>query len=218
MNLYARARQYLLKSSLPIGLSVLLFVMASPAVAGGVEQLKAFSDNRAFAEGRFEQVVTNPAGVVKQKAKGQFAFSRPGKFRWSIEKPFPQLIVSNGKTVITYDEDLEQASERPLGDAIASSPAALLFGSEKVDKLFNLKNAESKNGLEWLEATPKNSETLFDRIRVGMKSGIPVEMEIFDSMGQRTVLQLMDWKLDKAPAQALFTFTPPAGVDIIRAK
>ncbi|MDH4395729.1 MAG: outer membrane lipoprotein chaperone LolA [Limnobacter sp.] len=194
------------------------FLICGPALAGGVEQLKTFSDSRLFAEGRFEQVVTNPAGAVKQKAKGQFAFSRPGKFRWSIEKPFPQLIVSNGKTVITYDEDLEQASERPLGDAIASSPAALLFGNEKVDKLFNLKNTETKNGLEWLEATPKNAETLFDRMRVGMKGGIPVEMEIFDSMGQRTVLQLVDWKLDKAPAASLFSFTPPPGVDMIRAK
>jgi outer membrane lipoprotein carrier protein len=195
-----------------------LFLICGPAYAGGVEQLKTFSDSRMFAEGRFDQVVTNPAGVVKQKAKGQFAFSRPGKFRWNIEKPFPQLIVSNGKTVITYDEDLEQASERPLGDAIASSPAVLLFGSEKVDKLFSLKNTESKNGLDWLEATPKNAETLFDRIRVGMKGGIPVEMEIFDSMGQRTVLQLLDWKLDKAPAASLFAFTPPPGVDMIRAK
>lgn len=195
-----------------------LFWLTGTAVAGGVEQLKAFSDGRAFAEGRFEQVVSNPSGVVKQKARGQFAYSRPGKFRWSIEKPFPQLIVSNGKTVITYDEDLEQASERPLGDAIASSPAALLFGSEKVDKLFNLKNVDNKGGIEWLEATPKNAETLFDRIRVGMKAGIPVEMEIFDSMGQRTVLQLVDWKLDKAPASSLFIFTPPPGVDMIRAK
>lgn len=218
MNLYDKARQLMLKGGLLIAILPTLIFSVSTAMAGGVEQLKTFSDSRAFAEGRFEQVVTNPAGVVKQKAKGQFAFSRPGKFRWSIEKPFPQLIVSNGKTVVTYDEDLEQASERPLGDAIASSPAALLFGAEKVDKLFNLKNSENKNGLEWLEATPKNSETLFDRIRVGMKSGIPVEIEIFDSMGQRTVLQLMDWKLEKAPAQALFTFTPPAGVDIIRAK
>lgn len=218
MSLYEKARQLISKRSLSIAMLPVMFLAASPAMAGGVEQLKSFSDNRAFAEGRFDQVVTSPAGVVKQKAKGQFAFSRPGKFRWSIEKPFPQLIVSNGKTVVTYDEDLEQASERPMGDAIASSPAALLFGSEKVDKLFNLKNSENKNGIEWLEATPKTSETLFDRIRVGMKSGIPVEMEIFDSMGQRTVLQLTDWKLDKAPAQALFTFVPPAGVDIIRAK
>lgn len=195
-----------------------LLLMYGPVFAGGVEQLKAFSDGRSFAEGRFEQVVSNPAGVVKQKANGQFAFSRPGKFRWSIEKPFPQLIVSNGKTVITYDEDLEQASERPVGDAISSSPAALLFGSQKVDTLFNLKNSESKNGLDWLEATPKNTETLFDRMRVGMKGGIPVEMEIFDSMGQRTVLKLIDWKLEKAPAASQFTFTPPPGVDMIRAK
>lgn len=192
--------------------------VSASAWAGGVEQLKSFTDGQSFAEGRFEQVVLSPSGQVKQKSQGQFAFSRPGKFMWKIEKPFPQLIVSNGKSVIIYDEDLAQASERPMSEAISSSPAALLFGSEKVDKLFKLQNADSKNGLDWLDAAPRETETLFDRMRVGLKGGIPQEMEILDSMGQKTTLKFSQWKLDKAPAPQLFAFTPPAGVDLIKAK
>lgn len=200
-----------------LGLALLCAVQ-SQVWAAGVDQLKSFSETKLFAEGRFEQTIVNAKGVAKPKQTGRFAFQRPGKFVWKIDKPFPQLIVSNGQVVTTYDEDLEQASQRPLGEALSSSPAALLFGTEKVDTLFSLKNQDKQGTVEWLEATPKSKDSLFERIRVGLQNGIPVEMEILDSMGQKSLLKFTDWKLDKAPSPSQFTFVPPPGVDLIKAK
>jgi len=57
-------------------------------------------------------------------------------------------------------------------------------------KNFVLKDAGTADGLEWLEATPKNKDTSFERIRMGFKGDTLVQMELFDFFGQRTTLKL----------------------------
>lgn len=188
------------------------------AMANSLDELKAFSKDKQFAEGQFEQEVVSNSGKVKEKGKGVFAFSRPGKFMWNIQKPYPQLILADGKNVVSYDKDLAQASIRPLGKAIDSSPAALLFGNKAIDTLFNITDQGTEDGKSWLLAKPKGNETLFESIRIAMQNGLPVEVRINDAMGQTTRLKLTDWKFDKRKPDAFFEFTPPPGVDVIQAK
>lgn len=191
--------------------------MSALSWSGGQAELDAFSKTRQFAEGQFEQTVMAPNGKVKQSGTGRFAFSRPGKFLWEIEKPYPQLIVADGKSVVTFDKDLAQASTRPLGQSIDSSPAALLFGSQSLDKLFDIQDKGNQNGKQWLAAKPRNSETLFETILIGMQDGLPVELEIKDAMGQVTKLKLKNWRFDRKRPDDYFKFELPAGVDLIQA-
>jgi outer membrane lipoprotein carrier protein len=195
-----------------------VLMTTSVAWAGGQAELTAFSKNKQFAEGQFEQKVIAANGTVKQSGTGKFAFSRPGKFLWEIEKPYPQLIVADGVSVVTYDKDLEQASTRPIGESIQSSPAALLFGSKDLDKLFTIKDAGSKDGKEWLVAKPKSNETLFETIKIAMQGGLPVELEIKDAMGQVTQLKLSHWNTNTKRPDSDFQFNLPAGVDMIKAQ
>ncbi len=195
----------------------LLFVLAftGAAHAGGVERLKAFIAGARTAQADFIQTVSDKKGNVTQQANGQMAFARPGKFRWDYSAPYEQVIVGDGSKLWLYDADLDQVTVKPLGDMIAGTPAALLAGDDAVEKYFNLKNAGNSDGLEWLEATPKNRDTTFERIRMGFKGDALVQMDLYDQFGQHTTLKLTHFVRNPSIAPSRFTFTPPKGADVI---
>ncbi|MCR2747002.1 outer membrane lipoprotein chaperone LolA [Limnobacter parvus] len=196
----------------------LLIGASSSAWASAQEALTSFVKDRGFAEGQFSQVVISPTGAIKQRGTGEFTFSRPGKFRWEIKKPYPLLLLSNGTNVVSYDEDMGHATEKPIGNAMDSTPVALLFGSKNVDKLFDLKDEGMTDGKEWLVIKPKDKDNLFDYARIGWKDGLPVSLEIHDALGQVTQLELTNWDFSKQRPAAYFDFKAPAGVDLIRAQ
>jgi chaperone LolA len=185
------------------------------AHAGGVERLKAFIAGAKTAEADFTQTVADKSGRVTQQASGKMAFARPGKFRWDYSAPYEQVIVGDGVKLWLYDVDLEQVTVKSLGDVIAGTPAALLAGDDSIEKYFSLKNAGEAGGLEWLEATPTTRDTTFERIRMGFKGDVLVQMELFDFFGQRTTLKLSRFVRNPTIAPSRFTFTPPKGTDVI---
>jgi len=195
----------------------LLFALAlgSAVQAGGVDRLQAFIAGAKTAEADFTQTVTDKNGRVTQQASGRMAFARPGKFRWDYNKPYEQVIVGDGSKLWLYDTDLDQVTVKPLGDVIAGTPAALLAGDNAIEKYFSLKDAGQGGGLEWLEATPKNKDTSFERIRMGFKGDVLVQMELFDFFGQRTTLKLSKFARNPSIPASKFKFTPPKGADII---
>jgi len=195
----------------------LLFTLALTGVthAAGIDRLKAFIHGARTAEADFVQTVSDKNGRVTQQASGQMAFARPGKFRWDYHAPYEQVIVGDGSKLWLYHADLDQVTVKPLGDMIAGTPAALLAGDNAIEKYFSLKNAGDSDGLEWLEATPKNRDTTFERIRMGFKGDILVQMELFDQFGQHTTLKLTHFVRNPSIAPSRFTFTPPKGADVI---
>ena len=196
-------------------LALPLVFNASLSHAGGVDRLKAFIAGAKTAEADFSQTVSDKTGRVTQQASGRMAFARPGKFRWDYSKPYEQVIVGDGVKLWLYDADLEQVTVKSLGDVIAGTPAALLAGDNSIEKYFTLKNAGEAGGLEWLEATPKNKDTSFERIRMGFKGDVLVQMELDDFFGQRTTLKLSRFVRNPTIAPSRFTFTPPKGADVI---
>ncbi|MBI1282777.1 MAG: outer membrane lipoprotein chaperone LolA [Thiobacillus sp.] len=192
-----------------------LLALSSFSHAGGIDRLEAFIAGAKTAEADFTQTVSDKNGRVTQQASGKMAFARPGKFRWDYSKPYEQVIVGDGSKLWLYDADLDQVTVKPLGDVIAGTPAALLAGDNAIEKYFVLKDAGEGGGLEWLEATPKNKDTTFERIRMGFKGDALVQMELFDFFGQRTTLKLS--KLERNPSipASRFKFVPPKGADVI---
>jgi outer membrane lipoprotein carrier protein len=185
------------------------------AQADSLAALKAFIRDVHTAKGTFSQQVMDKAGTVKQQASGTLAFSRPGKFRWVYSKPYEQLIVGDGSKLWLYDKDLDQVTIRKLGDALGSSPAALLAGSNEIEKYFSLKDLGRQDGTDWLEARPKDRESTFDSVRMGFADNLLTTMELKDNFGQTTVLKFS--KLERNPSlnPSEFQFTPPKGVDVL---
>lgn len=187
---------------------------ATSAQAGGLDQLKSFLGATKSLRGSFTQTVVGKSGRKPQQSAGAFAISRPGKFRWTYEKPYQQLLVSDGDRLWTYDPDLRQATVRRLGQALGSSPAALLAG-DALDKNFTLTEAGSRDSFEFVEAVPKAADASFERLRIGLKDNLPRIMEVQDNFGQTTTLYLNQLEPQASLSAELFRFTPPKGADVV---
>lgn len=197
---------------------LLLLALFVPCVAFGAttEALKAFLTNTTTAKGRFAQMVLDKNLKKLQESTGTMQFSRPGKFRWEYDKPYEQTIVGDGTRLWIYDKDLNQVTERKLDRALGASPAALLAGSNEIDKSYNLQSIGTQEGLDWLEALPKTRDTAFERIRMGFSKAGLEAMELRDQFGQVTVIKFADVERNGKLAPDAFTFTPPKGADVIR--
>jgi outer membrane lipoprotein carrier protein len=195
--------------------SLLLLFALSPAHAGSIDSLRAFVRETQTARAQFSQTVLDRNGRATSLASGVMAFSRPGKFRWTYDKPYAQLIVGDGAKLWIFDKDLNQVTVRKLDEALGSSPAALLAGNNEIERFFNLSEAGSRDGLEWLEAAPKSSDTLFAAVRMGFEGATLMQMELKDSFGQTTIIRFKKLERNpKLPADQ-FKFAPPKGADVI---
>lgn len=196
---------------------VLLLAVLLPGVAAAasVEVLKGLLEQTTTARAHFAQMVLDKNLKMLQQATGTMQFSRPGKFRWEYDKPHEQLIVSDGNRVWLYDKDLNQVTVRRFDRALGSSPAALLAGSNEIEKAYMLSGLGSQEGLEWLEAMPRARDTSFEAIRLGFgKSGLEA-MELRDAFGQITVIKFSTIERNVRLAPEAFRFTPPKGADVI---
>src|SRR6266540_1661015 len=196
-------------------LGILLALAASEARASSLEGFSEFISETLTARGEFEQKIFDHNRKLLQESRGVLAFSRPGKFRWTYVKPYAQLIVGDGSKVWIYDEDLKQVTVKKLDQALGSTPAALLAGNNEALRAFKLSDRGAKDGLEWLEALPRDKESNFEKISMGFgSSGLEV-MELVDTLGQTTVLRFASLERNPRLDPGLFRFSPPKGADVI---
>lgn len=196
-------------------LVLLTILFVSAAQAAGTDRFKSFLRATQTARGAFEQKVYDRGGKLVQESKGSFVFLRPGRFRWVYDKPVDQVIVGDGARVWIYDRGLNQVTVRKLTRALGSTPAALLAGSSDIDAAFELSDAGSRDGLEWLDAKPREREAGFERVRMGFGAAGVQAMELSDNFGQTTMLKFSALERNPKVDPQEFRFEPPKGTDVL---
>jgi outer membrane lipoprotein carrier protein len=189
-----------------------LTLACAAAHATATDELRDFVKTVKSGRSTFTQTVTAPNG--KQKVSdGSFEFSRPNRFRFVYQKPYAQTVVGDGTKVWIYDPDLNQASSRKTGDALANTPAALIVSND-IDKVFTLADQPSKDGIDWVLATPRQAEGTVRALRIGFKGHALAQLQIDDSFGQKSLIVFNGFEPNaKLPADT-FVFTPPKGADV----
>lgn len=198
-------------------LALVLFTLATTgAHAGARDRLDAFSKDIQGLSANFSQRVFSSDGVLKESSSGTVQLQAPRQFRWEYLKPFPQLLVADGDHIWIYDPDMEQVTVRQQSLEEQNSPLAMLIDPAEMQRQFVSKEGGKGQGLEWLDLTPrKPDEAPFDRARLGFGATGLVRMEMFDGLGQRTVMGFSAWKRNPTFAAGSFTFKVPEGVDIV---
>jgi len=207
-----------LKLTLAGLLAATTFALSGTASASALDQFKTFVSGTKAARGEFTQTQLRSrqgAGKAQPASSGSFVFARPGKFIWTYHKPYEQVLQADGETLYVYDKDLNQVTTRKLGNALGSSPAAILFGSNDLEKNFTLAEAGARDGLEWLTATPKAKDTTFEQIGIGLKDGVPQAMELKDSFGQTSVLKFTNFQRNPQLGAQQFKFEVPKGAEVV---
>src|SRR5580765_3078603 len=196
-------------------LGVILACAPVGVLASSLERFSDFINGTLTARGEFQQKIFDRNRRLLQESSGSLAFSRPGRFRWTYVKPYAQLIIGDGSNVWIYDEDLKQVTVKKLGLALGSTPAALLAGNNDAMRAFRLSDQGAKDGIEWLEALPRDKDGGFERIRMGFDAAGLRIMELVDGFGQTTVLRFNSLERNPRLSPDLFRFVPPKGADVI---
>lgn len=200
-----------------------LATIALCAHADGLQALEAFVKTARTGRADFTQVVTAPAREGQQartrSSTGSFEFSRPNRFRFDYRKPFVQTIVADGRTLWLHDVDLNQVTARPQTQVLGSTPAALIAAAPDLSSLrrdFELANAPDRDGLQWVQATPKVKEGQLTSVKVGFRGNDLSVLEILDSFGQLSVMKFDHLQLNVPVPAGAFEFKPPQGADVVR--
>lgn len=188
--------------------------LSGAACAGALDAFREFVGSARSGKANFTQVVTSPGGAAKRPQTGTFEFQRPNRFRFAYAKPFEQVIVADGQRLWLYDVDLNQVTVRKQADALAATPAALLAGGD-LSREFDLSDAPTRDGLDWLLATPKRRDGPLQSVRVGFRGRELAAIDILDGFGQRSVLTFSNVQTNVPVAPESLRFTPPRGADVI---
>ena len=213
-------------------ISITLSNLALAEGETGSEQLRQFVRNSKTAEGDFvQQQLRAPKASEPQdkglklvrQTQGHFVFQRPGRFVWETQKPYEQKLITNGTQLVLWDKDLNQATFRPAGQALASTPAAILFGDSSLDQHFDLIDGEERLGMKWVALVPKKhpnaknrNDLPYTKISIGMSNGLPKALELIDGLGSVVLVTLDKIQLNVNLPANRFNFTPPAGAEVLR--
>ena len=204
--------------------TLLLSAMAVAAHAGAMDSLEHFITSARSGHADFTQVVTAPPkngqAARTRTSSGTFAFQRPSRFRFEYRKPFEQTIVADGQTLWLHDKDLNQVTARKQARVLASTPAALIAASPDLQTLqrdFELKELPDQDGLQWVQATPKQKEAQLASMKVGFRGDQLAALDILDNFGQRSLLTFQAMQVNTGVDAAAFHFIPPKGVDVVQA-
>ena len=190
-----------------------------------IDQLKNFSRNTKSSSGDFvqQQVSQGSDGKFKinKELSGNFVFSRPGKFVWTVLKPYEQKMLADGKQLAMWDKDLNQVTYRSANQALATTPAAILFGDTPLDQYFELQLVGEKGNLSWVELSPKvnkqgSNDIPYSKIGIGMASNLPQAMELRDNFGNVVLLTFTNIKTNISVSPSDFVFKAPPGADIVK--
>lgn len=194
---------------------ILLAVSCSLSAAVTPEQrLKGFLARASTLQAEFTQVQVDEKGNLGKRSSGVFYLQRPGKFRWNYQQPYHQEIVSSTGKVWFYDKDLEQVTAKKLDQAIGSTPALLLTGEVPLEKNFTIENQSDEEGIAILKLIPRNEDSGFRYVQIGLEHDSLIGMELSDNFGQLTRIYFNNLKTGVRLDPALFSFRPPAGVDV----
>jgi outer membrane lipoprotein carrier protein len=201
--------------------SIALLILAGVTAIGPVSASDAiqrldkfFSEVNSF-EGQFIQTVYDENGEVLQEAGGDVALDKPGRFRWQYKQPYPQLILADGEYLWIFDEDLLQASAKPIDAALGNAPIMLLTSVRPLTDDFEIKDADVKDGLTWVELTPLVQDTEFHKIHIGLDEQGVKKMELQDHFSQKTVIEFVNIQTNVSFGPDQFKFIAPEGVDVV---
>jgi outer membrane lipoprotein carrier protein len=194
------------------GLCALL--VAGIAHAGAREQFDQFSKGVQGLSSRFEQSVFASDGELRETSSGSVKLQAPRLFRWEYERPFPQLLVADGDHIWIYEPDMEQVTVRRQSLEEQNSPLAMLIDPAELERQFKVAEDGESQGQRWLLLTPrKPDDAPFEKARLGFSAQGLASMEMYDSLGQRTLMAFSPWQRNPRFAADTFVFVTPPGVD-----
>ncbi len=187
----------------------------TPASATAADLVSEWFSGLESIQADFSQQVFDSSGEQMQDSQGKVWIQRPGRFRWDYRTPYHQLIVSDGKRLWTYDEDLEQATVKDLDAALSSTPAMLLSGYRPLGEIMTWEADGESGGLKWYRLRPRAADASVERVRIGFAGRQLDTIEVVDGFGNHTRIRFSAMQRNHKLDSDLFHIQLPEGTDVI---
>ncbi|MHB8920301.1 MAG: outer membrane lipoprotein chaperone LolA [Halothiobacillus sp.] len=194
-----------------------VFPLGADTVKSDVRPLTEFVGNLKTFSANFVQKQVNGRGQTQPGSTGNFVLSRPGQFYWAYEKPYVQKLIASAGTLWVYDPDLAQVTKSPLAEN-RGAPIGIFLGNQPLEKVFTLSSIGSNDGLSWYSLSDRAQQSDFSQVQIGMDAKGIKAMVFTDKLGNRTTVQFSEREVNQRVDDALFKFTPPAGVDVVNSR
>ena len=194
---------------------LLFLVLTGSLHAGPRQQLEAFLRDLHTLQASFQQQVLDTENGRVTHANGVLYVARPGRFRWEYEGEYPRYLLADGHTIWLVETDLEQVSQRSQEAALKGTPAGLLTEEVALERDFEIEELGTRQGISRIRLVPKDEESPFEQILIGLEGDRLVSLEMDDRYGQVTRFRFHDVKKNLPLDERLFRFVPPPGYDIL---
>ncbi|MDD3815369.1 MAG: outer membrane lipoprotein carrier protein LolA [Desulfocapsaceae bacterium] len=169
------------------------------------------------------------AWFVKEK-KSPGAPGTVGKMRWDYTTPDKQILISDGVNFSMYFAKLEQMIVSPAETMRTDITYAFFTGTGNLLKDFSISapnpeftpKKEDAGRYKVIKLIPKENQSQVSEIHLWVTPDSLIQrMEILDYFDTRTTLEFSDLKVNTLPTDdpkamdALFSYTPPEGTEII---
>ena len=195
--------------------SLLLFIPAASHAQPPPAWFTAFFTGLLTMQADFDQQVMDGNKELLQSSQGHMWIMRPGRFRWDYETPYKQQLVADGERLWSYDEDLEQVTVQPASEVLTSTPAMLLSGDKPLETVFNIEEASTTGAGQTVTLVPKTDDSNVIRLQVHFSGKLLTHIDAEDSFGNTTIFSFSNLERNPKLDENIFTFTPPAGADVI---
>ncbi len=190
-------------------------VSANAAEDSGLDRIEAVLSDFDRLDLEFEQYVHGAEGELVEYATGRFIMQRP-KFRWMVDDPYPQVIVSNGEWLKVFDPDLEQLMESSLEDALEGTPLGILSRKDgRIRDEFDVLSHDAKAGSDYFMLVPRKPQSKTQRVEIWLEGATLKRLDVTDESGGRLRLQ---FKTSSAEAWSgdPWVLEVPTGTDIVK--
>jgi outer membrane lipoprotein carrier protein len=195
-----------------------------PSAEEAVAKMKEFYNSANDYEASFVQTTAHKLFQGRlQRAYGKVKFKKGGLMRWEYERPENKLFIYDGATLWIYEVEVPQIFTEAADTERLRKALAFLTGDERILEEYRVKKLnEKKYGFEQgvvLGLWPKDLKSPFRRVELYLdrQSFRVVRSVVVDQEGNRNRFDFSKPIINGNLPAEIFSFTPPAGVPVIKA-
>jgi len=199
-------------------LTILATLFLGATLSAQTTELDLAAKAMSGMEAGFTHRFTAKGFKTSQVESGSVVFGELPKMRWNYTTPEKKLFVFDGSESWFYVPGDNQATHGRVSDARKAEMPFLLLGDPAArDRHFAMKQ-QTRGGKVILTLQPRNARALVRGITVTIipSTHLIQRIEYTDTGGNRTSFDFSGYHRRGASADT-FRFTPPAGVQVIRA-
>lgn len=166
----------------------------------------------------FVQVLTNAASGESEVRTGTIFYQQPRLIRWETEEPEQELLLVGKERVWQFFPE-EEVAYRYQVDQIFQSKTMLRFisGEANLKQDFKLEEVGEEQGWTKIKLIPKRAEPglVLAYLWIEPDTALLRQILLVDFFGNGNQLTLDDIERDISLDPSLFTFSPPAHVEVL---